>query len=487
MKVHEIRALFTRAVRALMPDADISDHNPLMQYVHAVSAVAAGVYHRLGLIQRDSVPSTATLDGAIIWGRALKVPRKGPTQAHGKAVLQVHGTPGKTVVHGTRLRSQTSRVVVLVQNHHVIDADGLALVDVRTEDRGASANLAAGTTLRFESKSDGVRETAKLIRSLQGGFDHEPGGTYQERVARRLAEPPQGGNVGDYRRWIEEALPDTLVTGYPLPIRSGRGTVDVVGLRHAHGLERILGQAERDAILAYITPRKLATDQVRVVETIPRIVDIEIGITPVSEPRYQFDFDDRGGLDIASWNPVTRELVFVESLPPDVAPNKRIGLRMTHGGVRGNTGAQQLIAAMTGPDRLVLVEHPDRQIPDDLGEGDTVFAGGSLVERARRAILDGYTVHHDDSYDRQGGHIAGIDELGPANPNTRYGNWLDRIEPSRLEAAARGQAGVDNAVCLTPSGTVKALDIAAEGLPPPDATLTIDVLIAGQVIVRHKP
>jgi hypothetical protein len=153
---------------------------------------------------------------------------------------------------------------------------------------------------------------------------------------------------------------------------------------------------------------------------------------------------------------------------------------MAAGGEHGHGGAEQLVAAITGADRLLLVNNPDRPIPDEFGAGDTAFAGGPLVERARRAILDGYRVDCDG----QGAHIPGLDALGPANPNTRYGSWLDRIEPSRIEAAARAQAGVDDARCIAPAATVAPVDAAADGPLPPGATETIGVLLAGQVIVR---
>ena len=480
MSLTDIRALFTRSVRALMPAADTSERNPLMQYGTAVSGVVAALFRRYEQIRRDSVPSTASLAGAITWGQALRVPRKGPTQAHGKAALQVRGAAGATVIDDAELRAQASGVIVRVVGHHIIGADGFAYVDVATVDRGQGANLEAGVALRFVSSLAGVQEVAKLVKSLQGGFDNEPGGSYQARVAGRLAKPPQGGNDGDYQRWIEDALPDVLLAGYPLPRRNGRGTVDVVGLRYARGTERILSGAERAQILAYITPRKLSTDRVRVIETVARIIDVEVAITPVSEPRFRFDFADRGGLVIESWNPDTRELVFADDLPADIAPNKRLSLRMADGGQYGNDGAEQLIAAITGPDRLVLVQHPDRPVPAELGAGDEAFAGGPLVERARRAILDGYRVDCDG----QGAHIPGLDALGPANPTTRYGSWLDRIEPSRIEAAARAQAGVDDARCVAPATAVVPVDAAAEGLPPPGATETIEVVLAGQVIVR---
>ena len=485
MNLSDLRQLFLRSVRALMPEADTSDRNPLMQYGAAVSGVTAAVFQRLELIRRDSVPSTATLTGALAWGEALEIPRKGPTQAHGKAALQVRGLPGTTIVDGTQLRAQTGGVRVRVIGHHAIAVDGFALVDVATDERGRAANLPAHTALRFVNTPTGLQEMARLVKSLQGGLDDEPGGTYQERVARRLAEPPQGGNVGDYRRWVEESLPDSLVTGYPLPLRNGRGTVDVAGLRHARGLERVLTAAERADVLAYIEPRKLATDQVRVVETVARIVDVEVALQPVSESRFRFDFDDHGGLAIGSWNPDTRELGFLEPLPVDVTPNKRICIRMADGGQAGNGGDEQVIAAVTGASTLVLVDDPDRPVPASLEQGapDAVaFAGGPLVERARRAILDGYTV----ACDGQGSRIPGLQQLGPANPGTRYGSWLDRIEPSRIEAAARAQAGVDDAVCVVPASAVVPMDLAAEGLPPPGATTSIEVLIPGQVIVRRK-
>ncbi len=480
MNIAEITELLRQSLAVLVPELDTSPSAPIAQYLAAVAGVNAALFQRLDILERDAIPTTATFQGALKWGKALGVPRKGPTAARGVQALQVQGTPGAAVPDGAELRARSTGLRVAIAGSYTVGPAGTVLADVITLDTGQSANLPVDTVLRFVATPAGLQEQAKTVKSLAGAVDREPEGAYQARVADRLANPPQGGNFADYRTWIVEALPDVLLTGYPLARRNGRGTVDVVGLRDGTGAYRSLTPAERGQILTHIEARKLATDQVRVVETVPVVVDIELAITPVADRRFAFDFRDHGGLEVAAWDPVTRALVFTADLPSDVAPKHRISLQAAGGGASGSTGAEQTIAAIVGPNAITLVDNPDRPVPA-LAPGDKAYAGGPLVDLARHAILAGYTV----GCDAGAVHIPGIDQLGPANPDTRYGIWLDRVEPSRLEAAARAQPGVDTAVAIAPTAAIVPTDPAANGPPPPSESQTIEVLVAGEVIIRR--
>ena len=112
------------------------------------------------------------------------------------------------------------------------------------------------------------------------------------------------------------------------------------------------------------------------IETVPQIVDIEVAISPVSEPRFRFDFEDGGGLTIASWDEQTRTLAFDRPLPPGVAPNKRLSLAVSSSGEGGSTGQPYIIAAITGASSLTLVPDPDNPFPPSLGAGDRAYAAG---------------------------------------------------------------------------------------------------------------
>ncbi|MCG8418464.1 MAG: baseplate J/gp47 family protein [Proteobacteria bacterium] len=478
MTIAELRSLFERAARALMPTADTTPQSPLGQLGAVLAALVAGAHHRLDILRRDSVPSTATYQGALVWAQALNVEPAGPTVARGKAALQVQGTPFTAIASGLKLVAETNQVNLVIDGTYQVGANGMVVCDVRTIDRGTIANLPVDTVCRFVSTPPSLQETAKIIAPLSGGLDTEPQGSFQARVAQFFSNPPQGGSTADYARWISEALPDRLIVGYPLPRRAGKGSVDLVGLAMAERSLRLLSAADQEAIAAYVADKKPATDVTRTVTAEPVSVDIELAVTPVSAPQYQSDFDDAGGLTVQSWQPDTRHLQFTGPLPADMQPNHRLSLAVTVG---ESTGREQRIAARISADTIELVNDPNNPVPTGLAAGDRAYAGGPLVEPARQAILNGYSLASDHGTVA----IPGVNQLGPANPGTRYGSWLDRIEPSRLAAAARAQPGVDDATVVAPSATILPTDPAATGTLPPDETETTQVLLAGQVIVRY--
>ena len=475
MTIAELRTLVTRALQALLPAADTSPKTPLYQLGSVVAAVAGGVHQRLDVLRRDLVPSTATYEGALVWGQALGESPRGPTIARGKAALQIQGPASTSVADGTQLRAETNQVIVEIDGAQQTDSNGLLLADVRTVDTGGSANLPIDTVCRFLSTPAGFIETAQVIAPLTGGQETEPNGTYQARVANFFAEPPQGGNAADYRRWIEDALTDVLVDGYALPKRLGNGTVDLVGLAIADRANRLLTSAQESAIANYVAELAPVTDDIRIISPLTSSVDIEVQLTPVDAPPYAFDFDDGGGLTVQTWTAATRRVQLTADLPADLQPNDRVSFHVATG---TSSGQEQRVAAIIADDTIELVNDPSNPVPTDLGNGDTMYSGGPLVAIAREAILNGYTL--------VGGlFMPGVNQLGPANTNTRYGSWMARLDPSRVAAAARAQPGVDAAVCVNPATVLSPTDPADVNIPTPEETTWIGLIVAREVLVRR--
>ncbi|MGB0969399.1 MAG: baseplate J/gp47 family protein [Mycobacterium sp.] len=443
--------------------------------------MVAGLFQRLDVLARDQTPNTATAEGADRWGAALKVERKGPTPASSSSAAEFRGAPGSSVPISTAIAVSNSEITMHTTSAVVVPLAGVVRIPVQTDQVGETANLAAGTEIRFSVVPAGMEEVGQLALSLDNAIDTEPIGTFQGRVSDALANPAQGGNSADFKRWIEAALPALLVEGFPLEWRNGRGTVDVVALRLDRGPDRVVADADRDQMISYIAERKLTTDAVRAPSVVPVIVDVEVAIRPIEDPAFRFDFGDDGGREIAGWDPTTRTLTLGSAAPSGMAPGHRVSVRLPEGLSQGATGAEFLIATIPTDTTVVILDDPDNVLPTPFPPGARLFAGGALVETVRQAILNGYQI----GCESDAPSVPGINQLGPANPDTRYGSWRAAIEPERLASAARVQAGVDQATTIAPSDVIVPLDPATPGPTLPDGSASIEVLVAGQVIVRR--
>lgn len=468
------------AVRsAIIPEADVSPGGIFYRDDKVIAAAITDNHAHLQAVDRDASPLTA--EGAALerWGALRGVTRRGATTARKARALEVRGTDASVVSAGATLVERNTGLRVATTSTETI-TDGSALVDVQTIDTGAAANLPAGAVLDLEAPPAGVNQAAKLVLSLEGGLDAETDGAYRARIVNRLQLPPQGGNRNDYEQW---ALDVTGVdAAFALPQRNGIGTVDLVALRAGTGTDRILTEAERQDVFAYVLERMPIGAAMRVLNVTTSAVSVEVHLVPVDDPLFRFDWDDGGtGLEVASYDENTRRLTVTGELPADLAPGARFVLDqgpLVDAPVR-------VVQALTGADAFIVALDPDVPLTG-VSPGQRLYAAGPLTEPVRQAILNGYEL-------ADGTMAPGINQLGPANEESRYGSWIDTVEAARIAAAAGSVAGVYRVT--VPEIGLDSVPIVGEIARPsdpatmagalPEETQEIGLLAAGQVLVRE--
>lgn len=204
-----------------------SDSRLLRSFLNVLAKVVAGGFHLiygfLAWIARQILPDTCDEDGVLRWASLKKLVRVSGVQASGHLSLTGTGTP--TVLAGTLLQ-RGDGVEVLATAPATI-ASGVASLAVQAVLPGVAGNSDAGMVFTFVSPVGGVNSTAPVDGSgLTGGIDEETVEELRVRVLDALADPPAGGNDGDYQKWAKSASPEvTRVWVYPN--LTGLGTVGV--------------------------------------------------------------------------------------------------------------------------------------------------------------------------------------------------------------------------------------------------------------------
>jgi uncharacterized phage protein gp47/JayE len=462
--------------RALLPELDTSTGGLAYRETRVLAALVADNHAHLEAVDRDAVPTTAEDEALERWGSFVDITKKGATTATGPGALQVSGTPGSIVVAGLILRDRTTGVEVETTSEVTIPGTGTALVSVESITTGTRANLPASSVLDFLAPPAGLSPAAALVATLTGGEDAENDGALRERVVARFREPPQGGNAADFTQWV--LLVAGISFGYALPLRNGLGTVDLVGLRSGQGAARLPSSAQRAAIAAVVSALEPlgASGRSRVLEPVAETVDVVVDITPLQTPDAAFDWDDADLLTVAAYDAGTRTVTTSVALPSDFDAGDRV--------VFAGDGRVFLVGAIVAANQFTLTTDNPDQLAYTPPVSTEIYAGGPLTEPARAAILDGYP-------GPDGVLVPGINQLGPANEEGRYGAWRDTVEETSVAAAAQAVAGVYRAQVTSlavggvpvAGGIARPSDPAVPGAIPAE-TVTIGVLVAGAVVVR---
>lgn len=463
--------------RALLPELDTSTDSIAYRDVRVTAALVADNHAHLEAVDRDAVPITSEGEALERWGDFVDVDRKGATTATGPSALQVRGTPGSVITTGLRLRDRTTGVEVETTSGVTIPALGSALVSVESVTTGARANLPASSVLDFLAPPAGITPAATLIATLAGGEDAESDGALRDgRVVPRFQQPPQGGNAEDFAQWV--LLVAGISFGYALPLRNGLGTVDLVGLRTGQGAARLPSSAQRAEMATVVSALEPlgASGRSRVLEPAADVVDVVVDITPLQTPGAAFDWDDSNLLTVSAYNASTRTVTTSASLPSDFDAGDRV--------VFAGDGRVFLVGAILAANQFTLTADNPDQLAYAPAVSTEIYAGGPLTEPVRTAILDGYP-------GPDGVLVPGINQLGPANEEGRYGAWRDTVEETSVAAAALSVAGVYRAQVASlkvdgvavVGGIARPSDPAVPGAIPAE-TITIGVLVAGAVVVR---
>lgn len=470
----EIRDLY----RALIPGLSTGPDSIAYRDSLVLAGAVHGLAQDLDAVNRDAVPTTAegaALDG---WGDVVQVARKGATTATGALALRLTGTPSTVVSAGLTAIDRTTGTTVLTSTGVTLDANGQGDVSVDTVDTGdglgvgAAANLPAGATLDLSSPPAGVNPACSLVVALSGGEDAETDGAYRERIVNRFSLPPQGGTRNDFEQIA--LLTEGVDAAYACPVRNGLGSVDVVALRDGEGAARVITAGMKTDVEADLVAFKPLPSVVRVLDVTTEVVDTELLLTPLSG--YGMDWDDSTAIEVQGYASPTRTVTATADLPADLAVGDRV--------VFDDDGRVFTVTAIPASDEFRFSSNDPDALAYAPTAGVKVYAGGPLTEPVRQAVLNGYVAP-------DGSTIPGINQLGPANEEGRYGDWIDTVEEARLAAAALSVAGVYRVTVAsldvdgTPSSPIaRPSDPATPGALPEETT-SIGLIVAGVALVRR--
>jgi len=443
------RELLVAVGANLLPEKNWSRNSDNFKRATIPALAATDLHAHVRASLRDAMPDTASEATAGRWGKIVGAPRKGATPASAEDAGQVRGTVGSswattdTLVHKSGLRFRPSESGTL-------DASGLGLTGIVAIDVGPETRLVAGEILTWEIPPAGLESEVRLVADLDvGGADKEELGAFRTRYLSRFAQPAMGGNHNDFVQWIVESN-DAIAEGYVWGHRNGRGSIDIAGLKTGTGTTRILDAGENADLEAYVEAvRPVASGTPRALTVVAQTQAVELIITPESDLQWAADWTSAVPMEVDSWTPGTRTLVFTTDRPPSM----RVGDRIV---VEGTPGVPMIIEALSSTDAVVL--------KDALGQtpvaASAVYAGGPLTVPVRDAV------------------IALFDSLGPELGEFGRG-WDDSLRLSRLNEVVQAPEGMLDVEIVTPVATVTPT---AYAYPNDDQ---VGLLVPGSVLVRY--
>jgi len=442
--------------RALLPELDVSEFSHNWKWTRAQAGGTYGNHAHVNAVKNDVMPDTATRDTADRWGGIRGVKRKTASPARKASALRCSGTPGTPVPDLTPLTHVPSGLQFRTVGGSVVGPLGNVDVGVVAIDVGSRTRLNAGEVLTLQTPIAGLSDDAELQRALdEGGDDAELDSDYVPRYLQRWKNPPLGGTQSDFVKFATDQ--DGIATAFCYPLRAGLGTVDVAPLHAGSGVFRVLTPTELTTLFAVMdAKRPVAMKAFRLLAVVPQTVNVHATIVDDGSIASAFDWDDTDPPICLAWNPATRVMQFpAGTRPAAMQANDRLTIS------DGATGKERVIESLSGADAVVLVADGPGDVPTP--GASTIFAGGPLIEPARRAVQ------------------ALFDSLGTANPDAnRYGPWEGNLRPNAIGRSIASVPGVlDLGALITPSSTVVASDLAF----PNDGM--IGLLIAGQILLRR--
>ena len=194
----------------------------------ALGAVVANVGHRLrgylDWLADQLFVDTAEREALIRRAKPYGITPVEASFATGNVTIT--GTDGFSVLAGTVLKLDAATVYTVKTGATISGGTGMIVVTAVLA--GAASNLAAGTTLTFESTVPGVNSSATVaVGGIADGVDEESTEQFRARFRLRLQEPPQGGADQDYEQWVLAAVGAGATRVWVFPNELGRGTVVV--------------------------------------------------------------------------------------------------------------------------------------------------------------------------------------------------------------------------------------------------------------------
>ena len=190
------------------------------------------------------------------------------------------GTDGSTVPQFTELLAPDGGVFITL-NPAALNRDGYFALNVAW-DSGTLSDVSPGTPLTFTDPPPGVDPVVYVADAgIYGGADEQTEQEYRQSILDRMRQPPQGGSMADYRRWVRESpgvrAKNVWVFGHP---DTAPGTVEV----YFTTLDGLPSGADVIAAQGYIEHMKPVGTRVTV--SVPKTKDIDITISTLIAPGY---------------------------------------------------------------------------------------------------------------------------------------------------------------------------------------------------------
>ncbi|CUR45497.1 Phage FluMu protein gp47 [Alloalcanivorax xenomutans] len=241
------------------------------------AGVAHGLYGGLDWLAKNLLPNTQDPDILKIWADHYHVDRLGASNAIGE--IGITGNAGFTIPAGKVYQHASGAQYELRADVSAVGTYATGEVIALTA--GAESNLESGETLNLIDPEPGVQSQAVVIApGITGGADIQPTSFWSDRLAQRLANPPQGGAVSDYEAWSLAAHPAVTNAwahaATPLP-----GFVTVYLMTYGNTPTGLPSAVVLDAVKAYVEERRPATaNDIYILAPETKTVDMTIELQP---------------------------------------------------------------------------------------------------------------------------------------------------------------------------------------------------------------
>lgn len=265
-------------IESALPGGDARLRRNLLSIIaKMVTGVAHGLYGALAQLAVNLLPTTRVESILAIWCFIFGVIRLAATKAVGG--IAVTGVDGSVIAAGTLYQNSAG-------TRYSVDADitiaaGTGTGTVTAVDAGESANMDAGATLVLVAPVAGVDNNATVdVDGLAGGADIESVDSWRARLLQRIQEPPQGGSLPDYYRWVREAHP-AVTDPWVKPHAAGIGTITIRFMTYGSTPDGIPDPQVVQAVFDYVSSKRpVKAKEMFVFAPEPYVTDYEIAISP---------------------------------------------------------------------------------------------------------------------------------------------------------------------------------------------------------------
>lgn len=170
----------------------------LSALAYAQAALAAGLYHFLEWIYRQTVPHLSEDELFLAHAKECGIFRKAATIAKGS--VKVYADKYVVIQKGTELQRVDGSKYIVTQEEK---GTGEIILLVESIDAGVKFNVVKDETLSFIKPILYVQNVAVVI-GITGGSDIEPMAEMRERYIYFCQYPPMSGSKFDYVRWCRD-------------------------------------------------------------------------------------------------------------------------------------------------------------------------------------------------------------------------------------------------------------------------------------------